>query len=195
MPTAPRAAEAPGPTAKTAAMRWRSQRQWPRPPWWSCDLAVRLATAATARPSRTRAGAEGRAMAAGAWSSLRAKSMGTRWAHPFVERSMRRMRWRPACDWGYRMGKKTATLTGGFDASPAPAPCSDRSPRHFQRFCATEKRPRGAGQAADRQGSVDRGQRLHARRREERSPRGHPHLAELAGLQHRCAGALLRGDE
>jgi hypothetical protein len=47
----------------------------------------------------------------------------------------------------------------------------------------------------DRQGPIDRRQRFHARRREERSPGGHPHLAEFAGLQHGCAHPLLRRDE
>ena len=62
-------------------------------------------------------------------------------------------------------------------------------PRHFRRFRATEKRRRGARQEPDREGPVDRRQRVHARCREERSPRRHAHLA---GIPDYNAVALAR---
>ena len=178
----------------------------------------RPGTAIAAHRRQTRATAAGQAMAARARSeSERATALWERERHGYLQadgqaRSIRRMAdGRLPGDAGSRYYRRELGHTyAAATVEPNPRIGATNSPGRISMrrpllllvllmrlgisgaFAQPKtKVPRAPAEEPDRQGSFDRRQRVHARRRQERSPRRDAHLAGIPGLQRRRACALL----
>ncbi len=88
-----------------------------------------------------------------------------------------------------------AHFTGGFDVSPAAVSGAAAARRWHVRCVRPDEKGLGAGEKPNGERPIDPRQRLYAGRGQERSSRGHAHLARIPGVQRRRAGAVFRRDE